>query len=219
MSVILEKIIIADDHPLFRQALLVALKPDFSHTLWIEAESAESTLTCINENTDAELLLLDLNIPGANGFDLLIRAKKQAPDMPVIVISAYSDQSVIAKAKQYGAAGFIPKSEPVTTILTAIQSILDGKFWWPASFKLENESQHNIESAIASLTTQEYRILIMFSEGLLNKQIGDKLCVAEATVKAHASAIFRKLNVRNRTQAAMMLGQLDVEDFGESLKD
>ncbi|QFI40230.1 response regulator transcription factor [Moritella marina ATCC 15381] len=220
MHVMPEKIIIADDHPLFRQALLIALKEQFNTTQWLEAETVESISECLAQNVDADLLLLDLNIPGAHGFDHLIRIRKQYPDIPVVVISAYSDETIIAKAMQHGASGFVPKSESVPTIITAITQVLSGQLWVPGTFeKVQEEVSHVADEAIAKLTVQEYRILMMFSEGLLNKQIGDKLCVAEATVKAHASAIFRKLNVRNRTQAAMMLGQLDVADYSENLKD
>lgn len=215
-----EKIIIADDHPLFRQALLIALKEQFNTTQWLEAETVETISECLVQNADADLLLLDLNIPGAHGFDHLIRIRKQYPDIPVVVISAYSDETIIAKAMQHGASGFVPKSESVPTIITAITQVLSGQLWVPGTFEKVQEEVSNVaDEAIAKLTVQEYRILMMFSEGLLNKQIGDKLCVAEATVKAHASAIFRKLNVRNRTQAAMMLGQLDVADYSENLKD
>lgn len=215
-----EKIIIADDHPLFRQALLIALKEQFNTTQWLEAETVESISECLVQNADADLLLLDLNIPGAHGFDHLIRIRKQYPDIPVVVISAYSDETVIGKAMQHGASGFVPKSESVPTIITAITQVLSGQLWVPGTFeKVQEEVSDVADEAIAKLTVQEYRILMMFSEGLLNKQIGDKLCVAEATVKAHASAIFRKLNVRNRTQAAMMLGQLDVADYSDNLKE
>ncbi|WP_198435827.1 response regulator transcription factor [Moritella sp. F3] len=220
MHVMPEKIIIADDHPLFRQALLIALKEQFNTTQWLEAETVETISECLVQNADADLLLLDLNIPGAHGFDHLIRIRKQYPDIPVVVISAYSDETIIVKAMQHGASGFVPKSESVPTIITAITQVLSGQLWVPGTFEKVQEEVSNVaDEAIAKLTVQEYRILMMFSEGLLNKQIGDKLCVAEATVKAHASAIFRKLNVRNRTQAAMMLGQLDVADYSENLKD
>lgn len=220
MHVMPEKIIIADDHPLFRQALLIALKEQFQTTTWLEAETVESISQCLVNNNDADLLLLDLNIPGAHGFDHLIRIRKQYPDIPVVVISAYSDETIIGKAMQHGASGFVPKSESVPTIIDAITQVLAGQLWVPGAFETpKKETSNAADEAIASLTAQEYRILMMFSEGLLNKQIGDKLCVAEATVKAHASAIFRKLNVRNRTQAAMMLGQLDVAEYSDSLKE
>jgi len=220
MHVMPEKIIIADDHPLFRQALLIALKEQFKTTQWLEAETVESISECLLTNADADLLLLDLNIPGAHGFDHLIRIRKQYPDIPVVVISAYSDETIIGKAMQHGASGFVPKSESVPIIISAINTVLAGQLWVPGSFeKAKEEVGEAASEAIAKLTEQEYRILMMFSEGLLNKQIGDKLCVAEATVKAHASAIFRKLNVRNRTQAAMMLGQLDVADYSDNLKE
>lgn len=220
MHVMPDKIIIADDHPLFRQALLIALKEQFNTTQWLEAETVESMNNCLVKNADADLLLLDLNIPGAHGFDHLIRIRKQYPDIPVVVISAYSDETIIAKAMQHGASGFVPKSESVPTIISAISQVLAGQLWVPGTFaRSPADVSHVADEAIAKLTAQEYRILMLFSEGLLNKQIGDKLCVAEATVKAHASAIFRKLNVRNRTQAAMMLGQLDIADYSDNLKE
>ena len=123
MHVMPEKIIIADDHPLFRQALLIALKEQFQTTTWLEAETVESISQCLVNNNDADLLLLDLNIPGAHGFDHLIRIRKQYPDIPVVVISAYSDETIIGKAMQHGASGFVPKSESVPTIIDAITQV------------------------------------------------------------------------------------------------
>jgi DNA-binding NarL/FixJ family response regulator len=215
-----EKIIIADDHPLFRQALLVALKAQFQTTQWLEAETVEHLSDCLLKHPDTDLLLLDLNIPGAHGFDHLIRIRKQYPNIPVVVISAYSDENVISKAMQHGASGFVPKSVPVPTIIEAITSVFAGQLWVPETLRQQDPVvAAATDETIATLTEQEYRILVMFSEGLLNKQIGDKLCIAEATVKAHASAIFRKLNVRNRTQAAMMLGQFDADEYSDHLKE
>jgi len=193
-----QKIIIADDHPLFRQALLGTLKNKLSQTLWLEAQ------------TIAELE----NIPGAHGFSTLIHVRNHFPQIPVVVVSAHEDQNTIAKAMNYGAAGFIPKSTPVDDIFTAIMAILSGETWLPETFKITSNDTEatDIAERVASLTQQQYRILLMFAQGLLNKQIAYDLNVSEATIKAHATAIFRKLDVRNRTQAVIAISQLDLDE-------
>jgi len=114
-----EKIIIADDHPLFRQALLGTLKNKLSQTQWLEAQTIAELEQQLQSNNDSDLLLLDLNIPGAHGFSTLIHVRNHYPQIPVVVVSAHEDQSTISKAMQYGAAGFVPKSTPVDDIFTA----------------------------------------------------------------------------------------------------
>ncbi|GLX78631.1 DNA-binding response regulator [Thalassotalea insulae] len=211
-----EKIIIADDHPLFRQALLDTLKVKLTQTQWVEAQTIEELEQQLITHSDADLLLLDLNIPGAHGFNTLIHVRNHYPQVPVVVVSAHEDQDTIAKAMEYGASGFVPKSTPVETIFAAIQQVLLGDIWLPESFRLEskNEDHTDIAERVASLTQQQYRILMMFAQGMLNKQIAYDLEVSEATIKAHATAIFRKLNVRNRTQAVIAIGQLDLPELG-----
>ncbi|GHE97196.1 response regulator transcription factor [Thalassotalea profundi] len=209
-----EKIIIADDHPLFRQALLDTLKVQLTETCWVEAQTIEELEQQLTTNNDADLLLLDLNIPGAHGFNTLIHVRNHFPQIPVVVVSAHEDQETIAKAMEYGASGFVPKSTPVVTIFTAIQHVLAGDIWVPEYFQAQQDSSENsnIAERVASLTQQQYKILMMFAQGMLNKQIAYDLNVSEATIKAHATAIFRKLNVRNRTQAVIAIGQLDISE-------
>ena len=211
-----EKIIIADDHPLFRQALLGTLKAKLNETHWLEAETIDELEQRLQANSDSDLLLLDLNIPGAHGFNTLIHVRNHFPQIPVVVVSAHEDQNTISQAMNYGAAGFVPKSTPVDDIFTAIMTVLSGDVWLPASFQsLQAESNNtDIAERVASLTQQQYRILMMFAQGLLNKQIAYDLNVSEATIKAHATAIFRKLNVRNRTQAVIAISQLDLSETG-----
>ncbi len=214
-----EKIIIADDHPLFRQALLDTLKVKLTQTQWVEAQTIAELEQQLNTHDDADLLLLDLNIPGAHGFNTLIHVRTHFPQVPVVVVSAHEDQDTIAKAMEYGAAGFVPKSTPVETIFSAIGQVLIGDTWLPDSFQSSqgNEDNSDIAERVASLTQQQYRILMMFAQGMLNKQIAYDLNVSEATIKAHATAIFRKLNVRNRTQAVIAIGQLELNDnFNEN---
>ncbi|MBU2923682.1 response regulator transcription factor [Colwellia sp. 4_MG-2023] len=211
-----QKIIIADDHPLFRQALLGTLRNKLSQTIWLEAETIAELEQQLQNNNESDLLLLDLNIPGAHGFSTLIHVRNHFPQIPVVVVSAHEDQNTIGKAMGYGAAGFIPKSTPVDDIFTAIMTVLSGDIWLPASFQATsaNTDTTDIAERVASLTQQQYRILMMFAQGLLNKQIAYDLNVSEATIKAHATAIFRKLDVRNRTQAVIAISQLNLAETG-----
>jgi DNA-binding NarL/FixJ family response regulator len=209
-----QKIIIADDHPLFRQALLGTLKNKLSRTQWLEAQTIAELEQQLQSHTDSDLLLLDLNIPGAHGFSTLIHVRNHFPQIPVVVVSAHEDHNTISKAMGYGAAGYIPKSTPVDEIFTAIMAVLSGEIWLPSTFQgaSENSEYTDIAERVASLTQQQYRILMMFAQGLLNKQIAYDLNVSEATIKAHATAIFRKLDVRNRTQAVIAISQLDLSE-------
>jgi len=211
-----EKIIIADDHPLFRQALLGTLKAKLTYTKWLEAQTIEELEQQLMAHNESDLLLLDLNIPGAHGFNTLIHVRNHFPQIPVVIVSAHEDHDTISKAMEYGAAGFVPKSTPVDDIYSAIVAVLSGNIWLPASFEqqLGNNNNSEIAERVASLTQQQYRILMMFAQGMLNKQIAYDLNVSEATIKAHATAIFRKLDVRNRTQAVIAIAQLDLSEAG-----
>jgi len=209
-----QKIIIADDHPLFRQALLGTLKNKLSQTQWLEAQTIAELEQQLQNNNDSDLLLLDLNIPGAHGFSTLIHVRNHFPQIPVVVVSAHEDHNTIGKAMEYGAAGFVPKSTPVDDIFTAIMTVLSGEIWLPNSFQAVsgNVESTDIAERVASLTQQQYRILLMFAQGLLNKQIAYDLNFSEATIKAHATARFRKLDVRNRTQAVIAIAKLDLSE-------
>ncbi|MFD2167375.1 response regulator [Thalassotalea euphylliae] len=209
-----DNIIIADDHPLFRQALLATLMPKFANCKWQEAQTIAELEQQLIAHADADLLILDLNIPGGHGFNNLVNIRKQYPQLPVVIISAHEDNDTIGKAIELGAAGFIPKSTPVDTIYQAIVDVIAGKQWLPSQFqqKAPEAEYHDIAEKVASLTQQQHKILMMFAEGMLNKQIAYDLNVSEATIKAHATAIFKKLNVRNRTQAVIAIGQLDLSD-------
>lgn len=207
-----EKIIIADDHPLFRQALLDILKSKLGQTQWLEAQTIDELEQHLQQNSDSDMLLLDLHIPGGHGFNTLIHIRNHYPQIPIVVVSAYEDSDTIAKAMEYGAAGFVPKSTPVDGIFTAIDQVLMGNVWLPPTFQSPGTGgqSSDIAERVASLTQQQYRILMLFAQGMLNKQIAYDLHVSEATIKAHATAIFKKLDVRNRTQAVIALSSLDL---------
>ncbi|UCX04501.1 response regulator transcription factor [Shewanella sp. HL-SH8] len=205
-------IIIADDHPLFRNALRQALSLAFNNTQWFEADSAEA-LQKLMDSTEVpvDLILLDLQMPGSHGYSTLIHLRSHYPNIPVVVISAHEDINTISRAIHYGSSGFIPKSSSMETLAEALNAVLYGDIWLPAGTQIlpvSDDPTDQMASRLSDLTPQQYKVLQMFAEGLLNKQIAYDFGVSEATIKAHATAIFRKLGVRNRTQAVIALQQL-----------
>ncbi|MFR0689919.1 response regulator transcription factor ErdR [Enterobacterales bacterium AE_CKDN230030158-1A_HGKHYDSX7] len=207
------EILIADDHPLFRsalhQALTLGLGPEARLS---EAASIAELEARLNEKADWDLVLLDLNMPGAYGFSGLVLLRGQYPQIPVVMVSAQEDAAVVQRSREFGASGFIPKSSELSVLQQAVRSVLDGDVWWPPQVDAVTEMSDDVRAAsagLASLTPQQFRVLTMVCEGLLNKQIAFELSVSEATVKAHVTAIFRKLNVRTRTQAALLLAQME----------
>lgn len=205
-------ILIADDHPLFRSALHQALTLGLGPSVTLaEAESIAELESQLAYKQDWDLVLLDLNMPGAYGFSGLVLLRGQYPHVPVVMVSAQDEPAVIARAREFGASGFIPKSSSLEIIQRAVQAVLDGDDWWPPVALEVAQVSPQARAAgegLASLTPQQFRVLTMVCDGLLNKQIAFELTVSEATVKAHVTAIFRKLGVRTRTQAALLLQQL-----------
>lgn len=207
------EILIADDHPLFRsalqQALTLGLGPEVR---LVEAASIAELEAHLGTKADWDLVLLDLNMPGAYGFSGLVLLRGQYPQIPVVMISAQEEAAVVARAREFGASGFIPKSSPLETIQQAVRLVLDGDTWWPPQAQEGGSVSAEAKAAsagLASLTPQQFRVLTMVCDGLLNKQIAYDLGVSEATIKAHVTAIFRKLGVRTRTQAALLLQHLE----------
>ncbi len=207
------EILIADDHPLFRSALHQSLTISLGNNVrLVEAESIAQLEQRLGEKSDWDLVLLDLNMPGAYGFSGLVLLRGQYPQLPVVMISAQEEANTMARAREFGASGFIPKSSSLEDIQTAVKTVLDGDVWWPAQTAetaAVTEEEKSASAGLASLTPQQFRVLTMVCDGLLNKQIAYELNVSEATVKAHVTAIFRKLNVRTRTQAALLLQQME----------
>lgn len=207
------EILIADDHPLFRTALHQALLQGLgAQARLTEAESIADLEKCLTEKPSWDLVLLDLNMPGAYGFSGLVLLRGQYPYIPVVMISAQADSAVVSRAREFGASGFIPKASPLEIIQQAVRNVLDGDVWWPATQGEEALVSAEAKAAgegLSNLTPQQFRVLTMLCDGLLNKQIAYDLNVSEATVKAHVTAIFRKLGVRTRTQAALLLQQME----------
>lgn len=210
-----QKIIIADDHPLFRAALQQAVHQAVSSVEIVEADTLEGVQQVAQEHADADLILLDLHMPGAHGFSGLVFLRGQSPGIPVVVVSGSEEPSVVRRAIDYGASGFIPKSSSLEMIAEAISEVLEGEIWLPPAMadnmEAISEEEARFAEALTSLTPQQFRVLSMLTEGLLNKQIAYELNVSEATIKAHVTAILRKLNVHSRTQAVIAAQRLEVE--------
>ena len=211
----MSQFLIADDHPLFREALKGALSTRFADLEVFESENFDTTLQVLNEQEDLDILLLDLHMPGNGDLYGLIRIREDYPSLPIAVVSGSEDINIVSKVMSYGAMGFIPKSSSSDDIAGAINQILDGDVWLPLDLKdkvatVEGEDKE-IAAQVASLTPQQYKVLQYLHEGLLNKQIAYELHISEATVKAHITAIFRKLGVYNRTQAVLIAAKLQLE--------
>lgn len=200
-----QRIIIADDHPLFRTALGHAVGRVWSEAEIVETSSAKGAREAVEAG--AEALLLDLHMEDSNGLSALMDFRQDFPALPVVIVSASEEARVYAAASQLGAAAFIPKSASLETMREALARVREGENWFPETGSGPDEDL----AKIASLTPAQRRILGQLSEGLLNKQIAYELDISEATVKAHITAIFRKLGVVNRTQAVLLAGKLDVD--------
>lgn len=211
------KLIVADDHPLFRNALIHAISNTFVTKATIETDSFEATCEALLQHPDTDLLLLDLHMPGNCGFLGLIQLRKQYPTLPIVVISASDDLDVIKRVMAFGASAFIPKSAHPAEIGKALSAVLEGDLWVPPAIRNQviNQQQHqpdlDLASKVAELTPQQYKVLFYLTEGWLNKQIAYDLHISEATVKAHITAIFRKLGVTNRTQVVIQAQRLQLE--------
>jgi DNA-binding NarL/FixJ family response regulator len=209
-------VLIADDHPLFRDALKLAVAQAVPGAQIVEADSVDSLFAALESHPDPELLLLDLNMPGAHGFNALVQARAHFPAVPIVVISAREDRHIMHRSLGHGAAAFVPKSASIDLIVGALRAVLSGDTWLPPSAAQDNPaaldaSEAEATSRLAALTPQQFRVLSMLSAGLLNKQIAAELGVSEATVKAHVSAVMQKLGVSNRTQAVLLAQKLALD--------
>jgi DNA-binding NarL/FixJ family response regulator len=161
-------------------------------------------------------LARDLNMPVVRVFSGLLLLRAQYPDIPVMIISAVEDGTVVRRAFELGAAGYLHKSAGPTQIRRAIETVLSGEVFVPSGLSLSSEDeQTNLMRRLATLTPQQVRVLMMLSDGLMNKQIAYELSISEATVKAHVSAILQKLNVDSRTQAVIAASKIEQGQFAQ----
>ena len=207
------EVLIVDDHPLFRAALKGAVAAACTDCEFLEADSVTALFDTLEQHPHTDLLLLDLNLPGAFGFCALAHMRGSHPQLPVIVVSAMDDHRTVRQALAFGAQGFVSKSADAGTIGRNVQSVLRGEYISPAGLEGQAEQETDVAALdlaqrIAQLTAQQFRVFGMLCSGRLNKQIAYELDITEATVKAHMTAILRKLGAANRTQAVLLAGRL-----------
>lgn len=208
-----EKLVVVDDHPLFREALSGSIGSRLENCDVLEAASFEQLQTALADHPDIDLVLLDLHLPGSHGLSGLAWLRGHYPALPVILISGHDDPDIIRRALADGAAGFLSKSSESEIIIKAIGRVMLGETWVPegmTSRPSADPDETELARRVGELTPQQYRILLMLGDGLLNKQIAWELDITEATVKAHMTAIMRKLEVNNRTQAVTLFNRLNV---------
>jgi DNA-binding NarL/FixJ family response regulator len=206
------RFVIADDHPLFRGALKEAVGNQFSGAQVFEAGGFEDLQTLLEREGDIDLVLLDLAMPGVRGFSGLLYLRAQFPGVPVVIVSATEEADVIRRCMEFGASGFLPKTLGIDAMRAAIRRVLEGGVWTPPDVDLTtgaDDDTRDLVTKLSTLTPQQVRVLMMLSGGLLNKQIAYELGVAEATVKAHVSAILQKLGVESRTQAVIAASKIE----------
>jgi len=208
------RILVADDHPLFREALSGALGPYFENAQILEAGSLDAALAILNEYDGIELVLLDLNMPGGEYFNGIITLREQHPNIPIGVVSGSDTVEVVAQVMSLGAQGFIPKVSATREMAQAIVDIIAGKKWLPEGMEEELEKVDDelklLLQRFRELTPKQIQVLSFLRAGLMNKQIAHEMNVTEATIKAHISAILRKLEINTRTQAVLLMDKLQL---------
>jgi DNA-binding NarL/FixJ family response regulator len=208
------RILVADDHPLFREALSGALEPYFQNAQIIEAGSLDDALDKLNQFDSVDLVLLDLNMPGGEYFNGIISLREQYPDIPIGVVSGSDSVEVVAQVMILGAQGFIPKVTPTREIAQAIMDMIGGKKWLPEGMEADLETVDDelklLLQRFRELTPKQIQVLSFLRSGLMNKQIAHEMNVTEATIKAHISAILRKLEINTRTHAVLLMDKLQL---------
>lgn len=209
-----QRVIVVDDHPLFREAVKQALATAFPGIVIAEAGTLDAVSAILARDSDYDLVLLDLKMPGVQGFSGLVYLRAEYPSVPIAVVSASEEAHLMRRAIDLGASGYIPKSSSAETMKLAIAAVLNGDIWLPedAGARPGPDSEADqLARKLTTLTPQQIRVLMMLREGLLNKQIAYQLKVSEATVKAHVSAVLQKLDVDSRTQAVIAASRIDGE--------
>jgi DNA-binding NarL/FixJ family response regulator len=201
-------VLIADDHPLFRQALSLAVQRAVAEARIIEAGTLAAALRAAGECEDLKLILLDLKMPGAVGYSGIALLHAECPEVPILVVSSAEGSAAADEARAFGAIGFLPKDSDLAVIETTIAAALAGR---KSRASPSNQPEDSVREAVAGLTPAQLKVLLAVLDGQLNKQIAYNLGISEATVKAHMTAVMRKLDVSNRTQAALVARSLGLD--------
>ncbi|WP_341502723.1 response regulator transcription factor [Gallaecimonas sp. GXIMD4217] len=200
------RIFVADDHPLYLDALVAGLARRFPDACLTSADNYLDLFETLSDSADdLDLLVLDLFMPGSTGYSGLYFLRRHFPELPIVVISAQDDLSSRNRCLEHGAAAFVSKSAPPEELFDLVARILDGSYRFAR--QQERAAGSQAYERIASLTPSQFKVLHLLAAGHANKVIADRLHISEKTVKAHVTAIFAKLQVSNRTRAALLLSE------------
>ncbi len=203
-----QSVLIADDHPLFRQALRLAVRNVLPDATIVEAGTLDAAVTAAGTADALRLILLDLKMPGAVGYSGIALLHAERPEVPILVVSS-SGPEVAAQARAFGAIGYLHKGSDLDAIEAAIVTALDSPV--PSQVDVQEQPVDQVRATVASFTPMQLKVLLAVLDGQLNKQIAHRLAISEATVKVHMTAIMRKLDVRTRTQAALVARSLGLD--------
>ncbi|HYI30844.1 MAG TPA: response regulator transcription factor [Bradyrhizobium sp.] len=204
------RFVVADDHPLFRGALCQAVTRVLASSTVDEAGSFGELTALLDRDSDVDLILLDLTMPGISGFFGLIYLRAKYPAIPTVIVSANDEVGTIRRALDLGASGFFPKRYGIETLRDAIMKVMEGGIWIPpdTDLSIADPDMTRLGHGIMALTPQQVRVLMMLSEGLPTRQMASELGVTEETIKAHVSDILQKLDVESRTQAVIAAAKI-----------
>jgi DNA-binding NarL/FixJ family response regulator len=210
------KVLICDDHPVFREGLREALAG--FEAAFVEAADAHEALACVAADPDLDLVLLDLTMPGSDGWQAFQRLRREHPSLPVVVVSSSEEPADVRRALDGGAAGFVPKSASPAVLRAALRLVLSGGVYVPpvALGAAPPPAPARRRERAAQLTPRQLEVLVLTTRGLTNREIASALGIAEGTVKAHLRSLFEVLDVSNRTEAALVVRELGLEDRSDS---
>lgn len=223
------KILVADDHPLLREALLPVLRELEGGVTAIEAADGDAVRRLAAEHPDLDLALLDICLPGVRGLELFDALRRDHPALPLVALSALDDPGTVKAVLARGALGFIPKSSPHRVMVNALRLVLAGGRYLPPELmpELAGEDWATVPARAASpashegvsaetlgLTGRQQQVLALLAQGKSNKQICRALGLAEATVKVHVTAVLKALRVTSRAQAIVMVNRLGLRVEG-----
>ncbi len=207
--------LVADDHPAFCDAIYRMLEKSFSEVSTVTAGSLETLHEIVESKTEPELIILDLSMPGVYGFSGLIFLRSTFPKVPIIIMSAREEPSIINEAINYGANGYIPKSIPMEEMVEAISSVYNGNIWVPAAVEINSdidEEYRKVAENLSNLSTRQFSVFKLLTEGYSNQQIADTLFISLSTAKSHVSSIMKTLNVKTRSHVAVLARRLQLMD-------
>lgn len=206
------KFLIGDDHPLYREALKGALQHQFADITFVESDTLNSTLNVLRLHRDLAIILLDLKMPDCDNYYGLLRIHQSYPNIPIVVVSASDSLDVIAQVMEFGARAFIPKTTATSDMVEGLHAVLSGNKWLPAGIEERlqsiDKSATDVGKTLRELTPRQFEVLKLVKQGMMNKEIAIELKVTEATVKAHIGTLFKRLNVRSRTQILVAIDKL-----------